>query len=67
METKDRIYFQVRATLEERRAIKKAVKERTGLFFADWMRQAIACQLEADNLFFALDVSNSEQTETDAT
>lgn len=65
METKEQIYVKVRATPEEKQAFKKAAKRR-GKFFADWMRDAVQCQLEADMLFFAQDVSNRKQSDPDA-
>lgn len=64
MNQENTILVPMRATPAERDAIKAAAK-RTGLFFADWMRQAADCQITSDNaIFFAESVSKNEQSDT---
>jgi len=62
MDRDNTILVPMRATPAERDVIKAAAK-RTGMFFADWIRQATDCQIRNDNeIFFAESVSKNNQT-----
>jgi hypothetical protein len=62
MDRDSTILVPMRATPAERDVI-KALAKRTGLFFADWMRQAADCQIRNDDeIFFAESVSKNDQT-----